>query len=372
MKIGVLRLKGRRWFSHRPLNILFFGSDEFSMHSFRALDSLRKTSTMIGKLQLVSRPAKWCGRQKSQLKYPPIVTANQKLGSPLPLSCETSQDWANLRDIVENDNYNMIVAVSFGKLISQELLRHVKYSLNVHPSLLPRYKGASPIQYALLNRDEFTGVTVQTLDPLKFDHGTIVAQTEPLKIKDLLSKGTINQFDKETPLKTAILMDQLGLEGASLLVKVILDRSYENPLKIISSYDPSYASKISSRDKQVDWSNESAESIVNKLQTVGPLYTHKEVQTKNNEVTLKRIIFHSFSAVPEGLLIPQVLEAPGDFVYSKEDQCLYVRCGKNSCITIHDLQFEGFKVENANQFITSLRKRCGAAMCQNQKFTTQN
>lgn len=358
-------------FSKAPLNILFFGSDEFSMHSLKALESLRKTSSLIGKLQLVTRPPKWCGRHKSILKRSPIVEASHVLGLPLPLSCETNQDWIQLSEIVRNESYNMIIAVSFGKLIPKELLTLAKYSLNVHPSLLPRYKGASPIQYSLLNRDEFTGVTIQTLDPFRFDFGSIVSQTEPLRVDELLSKGTVSQFDSEVPPKTAILMDQLGLQGGSLLKKVIVERLFERKLSNILNYEPSYAPKITANMRHIDWSKESAESLLNKLQAIGSLHTYKCAKFKRNLEASKRVIFHKFRIVPVDATTFQEIAAPGEFTYNEDDESIYVRCKGSHYIQLQELQLEGYKIESAKQFITSLRKRCGVPLSESSRFSNE-
>ncbi|KOH00832.1 methionyl-tRNA formyltransferase, partial [Saccharomyces eubayanus] len=175
----------------QPLNVLFFGSDTFSNFSLQALNELRQTNGdhVVGKIQVVTRSPKWCGRQKSILKYPPIFDMASKLQLPRPITCDTKQDMLALGKLTSHSRpgssadggpFNAIIAVSFGKLIPGDLIRAVPLALNVHPSLLPRHKGSAPIQRALLEGDLCTGVTVQTLHPDRFDHGAIVAQTKPL------------------------------------------------------------------------------------------------------------------------------------------------------------------------------------------------
>ena len=78
--------------------------------------------------------------------------------------------------------YNMILAVSFGYLIPQRVLKTAKWAFNVHPSLLPLYPGRTPIHDALLNQDEVTGISIQTMHPKIFDRGLVVSQTEPVPI----------------------------------------------------------------------------------------------------------------------------------------------------------------------------------------------
>ncbi|QLL32937.1 hypothetical protein HG536_0D04590 [Torulaspora globosa] len=353
---------------NRPLNVLFFGSDQFSIHSLRALDELKRQGSKVGEIQLVTRSPKWCGRQNSVLKYPPIVEAARGLGLREPFLCDSRQDLVDLGDVVRDEHYNLIVAVSFGKLIPAELINRVPFALNIHPSLLPRYKGASPIQHALLNADETTGVTIQTLHPSKFDQGCILAQTRALNIEELLSKGTVSYFDDDVPRATATLMDQLGLEGSKLLQKVITQDLYtEMQNNEADAVEPSYAPKITTEMKHINWNSQDAASLVRRLEVLGPLFTYKKTCPKQKDTApvLKRIILHQFQIATKQ---PQLLREPGDFMFDEETSNLLVKCEGSSCIQVRKIQFEGFKVEDAKQFITSLRKRCGKTMAEQTVF----
>jgi methionyl-tRNA formyltransferase len=78
----------------------------------------------------------------------------------------------------ENE-FNLAVVVSFGYFLPVSILRRFKLgTLNVHPSLLPKYRGSSPIQYSILNRDKSTGISIIDLNPDKFDAGKVLNQTE--------------------------------------------------------------------------------------------------------------------------------------------------------------------------------------------------
>lgn len=346
----------------KPLNVLFFGSDQFSTHSLKGLDELKRQGRNVGKIQLVTRSPKWCGRQNSVLKYPPIVEAARELGLPKPLLCDSRQDLIDLCGIVSDEHYNVIVAVSFGKLIPAKLINSVPLALNVHPSLLPRYKGASPIQHALLNGDKSTGVTIQTLHPSKFDQGAIVAQTEPLDIDKMLSKGSVSQFDEDIPRKTAIMMDQLGILGSKLLQKVITQELYlKNEHSAVEAAEPSYAPKITTEMRRINWGSQDAASLVRRLEVLGPLFTYKETCAKQKDAqpVQKRIILHEFQETNKS---PQELRKPGDFTSDDETGHLLVKCHGPTCIEVTQIQFEGFKVEDTKKFMTSLRKRCGKAL----------
>ncbi|KAK6512242.1 Methionyl-tRNA formyltransferase [Arthrobotrys musiformis] len=122
---------------------------------------------------------------------------------------------------------DLIIAVSFGLLIPSRIIEHAKFGgLNVHPSFLPKYWGAAPIQHALMNSDSETGVVVQTLHPTKFDAGRILAKSDPLDIKiDYHTHFPPPPDDPKSPYK--ILESNLANVGADLLSSVITSNLYD-------------------------------------------------------------------------------------------------------------------------------------------------
>ena len=366
----------------QPLNVLFFGSDTFSNLSLQALNELRKndgTGSIVDKIQVVTRSPKWCGRQKSVLKYPPIFDMADKLQLPRPITCDTKQEMLALSELTPSrpgnpeasglsTPFNAIIAVSFGKLIPGDLIRAVPLALNVHPSLLPRHKGSAPIQRALLDGDSYTGVTIQTLHPDRFDHGAIVAQTQPLPIATMLSAGRVDDLTADfnsdrVPRRTAILMDQLGAFGAQLLSQTLRERLYlpQNRVQAPATYKPSYAHRITTEDKRIHWARDSAAELFNKLETLGPLHAFKEAAAAKKNAqnsVLKRILFHECRVMGDTLLHNG--SKPGMFEYDEKSDCLLVACRGDLLLCVNRLQFEGFAVERAGQFMRRLRKRCGA------------
>ncbi|EPS41996.1 hypothetical protein H072_4045 [Dactylellina haptotyla CBS 200.50] len=121
----------------------------------------------------------------------------------------------------------LIVAVSFGLFIPGRLIREARYGgLNVHPSFLPKYWGASPIQHAILNGDETTGVVIQTLDPQKFDNGRILAMSDPLYIRFYGSKRFPDGFIRSES-EYRDLEARLAEIGSELLSTVITNGTYD-------------------------------------------------------------------------------------------------------------------------------------------------
>lgn len=85
--------------------------------------------------------------------------------------------------------------VSFGWFLPNDVItRFTRGGINVHPSLLPKYRGSAPLQRAILNDDKSTGVTVQLLDPNEFDAGKILAQAEVVRMKGVRGRGEERYF----------------------------------------------------------------------------------------------------------------------------------------------------------------------------------
>jgi len=156
---------------------------------------------------------------------------------------------------------NLIVAVSFGLRVPERILNQTLYDgINVHPSLLPSYRGAAPIYHALLDGKRFTGVTVQTLHPKLIDHGCLLLQSSEVPI----TKGTSYQS----------LHDSLAILGAQMLVNTCRSRLFEKPYRTIESpYPPSEAPKISPElHAKIRWKDQSAKEIERYCGVLGTLW----------------------------------------------------------------------------------------------------
>ncbi|CCC68766.1 hypothetical protein NCAS_0B06820 [Naumovozyma castellii] len=342
-----------------PLKILFFGTDEFSNLSLNALHQIKtQHPETIEHLQVVTKPSKWCGRHHSTLYTPaitPFVESLPDMPAPIPYEPKMSNVTAELSKVMETQDINMIIAVSFGHLIPASLINSSKYALNVHPSLLPRYKGSSPLQYTLLNNDTFTGVTVQELHPTKFDAGKCVAQTDPIKLEPLLK-------DHDATLtpgwETRLLRDRLGRIGADLLSRVILNGTYlpgcYEPVK--GKYEKNLAPMIKKDMCKIDWGKNDAFEISNKFNVLGPVFTF--VKSKKGEV--KRVLFHEVKLVEYNEKSDSLLLRPGQFIHHQTQNAIYVKSlSAGRILKVKRLQFEGFAIEDANLFSKRLKKRCG-------------
>ena len=215
-----------------PLRVIFMGTAELSCDSLRALTE----SPVCQLVAVVTQPDRPKGRD---LKLQPSPVKVLALQANLPvLQPERARDEAFLRALSDLQP-DLIVVAAYGQILPQSLLDLPRFGcLNVHTSLLPKYRGAAPIQWAILNGDSETGITIMKMDA-GLDTGDILAQvTTPIHPDD----------NSET------LHDRLARLGAELLLKTIPEyvagRIPALPQPVEGA---SYASKIRKQDGRIDW-----------------------------------------------------------------------------------------------------------------------
>ncbi|TKA75831.1 hypothetical protein B0A55_04372 [Friedmanniomyces simplex] len=241
---------------HDSLKILFCGADEFSIYSLRALHKLQQIRPgKIASIDVLCRPDKRVGRGYKRTQSVPIKPVAAELGLSLH-QIDSFEGWQ------APPNTNLVIAVSFGLLVPGRLLNEAKYGgLNVHPSLLPQFRGPAPIQHTLLQRCATTGVTLQTMHPTRFDHGVILSQATT-------AIGQERRVDEMVGL--------LGPVGADLLTSGIETGDFVPPYQTRdeqSSPSPaSYAPKITPEDRRIDWDTWTADDIVLRDEVLGSLW----------------------------------------------------------------------------------------------------
>ncbi|KAI3405554.1 FMT1 [Candida oxycetoniae] len=265
------------------------------------------------------------------------------------LRAEVSSD---IVDLLSSNTFNLVIAVSYGKLIPAEFITRCKYGgINVHPSLLPRYSGSSPLQYALLNDDLETGVTVQTLHPTKFDHGSIIAQSSAVPILDSDNYSS--------------LASKLGDIGGEILAKVIEDGSFVDIKPLTNSYTRCFAPKIDKQERQALWSHYSARQLKRRYDALGPLFTFMDVNVKRKgkRITEKqRIILNEISELKDtneldlALNLDELKEC-GDFSLVKDGLCIKA---KEGYVLAKRVQMQTKAEDTPEAFIGTCRKSNGS------------
>ncbi|GJP98103.1 methionyl-tRNA formyltransferase [Aspergillus niger] len=347
--------------AYEPLRILFCGSDDFSIASLKALHEEHvKRPDRIASIDVVCRPGKKVGRGLKQIREVPIKAAATNLSLPIH-EIDTFRGWTP--PMLPGGPINLIIAVSFGLFVPPRLLNGAKYGgLNVHPSLLPDFRGPAPLHHTLLAGRTKTGVTLQTLHLKHFDHGTILAQTP--------APG----FDIPNP-DTCTVPDLLSLvcpKGADILVKGIREGLFVPPVEDAgwraSEADGQlvHAAKIKPEDRHIDWENWSSLDISRRNRVLGPLWSKALVannaSSEKPSFQHRRVIFTEFEEVTPLKGCDKFSVVPGlPFVDgahpidSTKGKGVYVFTRDGKLIKVHQMKVEG--EPNADALRAALKAR---------------
>lgn len=229
------------------MKIVFMGTPDFAVPSLNALSISKKDIAAV-----VTQPDKPSGRGK-KLTPPPVKTVALNSGIRV-LQPERIKDEAFVNTIKEI-NPDVIVVAAYGKILPAKILHLPKYGcINVHASLLPKYRGAAPINWAIINGEKETGITIMQMDE-GLDTGGI-----------LLQKGI--EITKEDTAGT--LSNKLSKIGAGLLIEG-LSAIEKGGIKAIpqDNSKSSYAPMLKKEDGQIDWTK-GAEDIYNMVRGMDP------------------------------------------------------------------------------------------------------
>ena len=212
------------------MRIIFFGTPEFAVPSLQAL-----IESGEGLIAVVTQPDKLKGRGH-KLSQPPVKEAALSRGIPVmqPSGVRTPAFFDELAKLAPD----IIVVVAYGRIIPPALLKLPPFGcVNVHASLLPAYRGAAPIQWALINGDEKTGITTMLMNE-GLDTGDILLREEV----------AIHQEDNAYTLGR-----RLSLVGASLLVKTINGIENKMIIPVPQSGEASYAPPLKKENGKINW-----------------------------------------------------------------------------------------------------------------------
>ena len=310
------------------MRIAFMGTPDFSVDCLKAL--VESKHEVVG---VFCQPDKPVGR-KQELTPPDVKV--EALKHNLKIFQPTSLKNGKGVEILEEIKPDLVVVVAYGKILPHDFLVYPKYGcINIHASILPKYRGASPIHFAVLNGDEETGVTAMQMDD-GLDTGDILHIKKcPIGINDT----TERMYEVMAPLGAETLMETIDM----------LEKGLLNPVK----QDDSLSSKVGllTRDMSaIDW-NKSAFEIHNKIRG---LYSWPGASTTLNGKTLK---IHS--AV---LLDKTANNKVGEVVDSNGK--LIVACGDGKCIELKTVQLEGKKRMEVSAFLNGYSVEKGTVLGQ--------
>jgi methionyl-tRNA formyltransferase len=298
----------------KETKIIFMGTPDFGMPVLKYLIS----DTNV--VAVVTQPDKKVGRSQT-LTPPPIkqFATEKNIEVLQPEKVKGNSDFVKQIKDLKPD---LVIVVAYGFILPKEILDIPKFGvINIHASLLPKYRGASPIQSAILNGDQETGVSLMLLDEL-MDHGAILAQ----------KKVKILPYDD---FKT--LHDKLATLGTELLSETLSDylSGKKQPKKQKDS-DATYCQLIKKEDGKIDW-NKSAEEIERQVRAFNPWPS----------------AFTNWEGKNLKILKSEVINVDGKYVIGevfKYKDGLAIKCAQGE-LELIELQLEGKNKMSAKEFI---------------------
>ena len=230
------------------MKIVFMGTPDFARDSLKAVVEAGHEVALV-----VTNPDKPKGRG---MKFIPSdvkkYAIEQNLEVVQPVKVRNNPEFV---EQLKNINPDVICVVAYGKIIPKEILDIPRLGcINVHGSLLPKYRGAAPIQWAVLNGDTETGITTMFMD-VGMDTG------------DMINKEVVKIGDDET---TGELWDRLSIIGANLLVKTLEDLENGTYKREKQGDDFTVAPMIKKEMAKIDWKNQTSSEIKNLVRGLNP------------------------------------------------------------------------------------------------------
>lgn len=322
------------------MNIVFLGTPAFALPSLQRL--AEATSHNI--LAVVTQPDKPKGRHFHHALPPPVKQLAEKLGLRVIQTGNVNEP--NMIGELKNLGPDLIVVVAFGQRLSQEFLKIPRLDcINLHASLLPKYRGAAPIIWTIVNGEKTTGVTAQKV-VYEMDAGDIISQ-EVIEIGPDDTAGDLEP--------------KLSEMAGNLLVKVL--EAYEHSSVC---YTPqrkelvSYAPRVGKKDGLINW-NQSPENIHNFIRGMHPKPGAFSFLPAQGAQSKKRIIIlRSHLGARKEV---QELHKPGTIIDTSEEGIQVAVAGGSLWIT--QLQPEGGRKMTACEYLT------GHHLCSGQCFLSK-
>ncbi len=307
------------------MKIIFMGTPDFSVGALEALVAAGHEVVLV-----VTQPDKAKGRS-GQMQYPPVKECAQKYGIPVfqPVKVKTPEAVEELRKY----EADVFVVAAFGQILSKEILTMPRFGcVNIHASLLPKYRGASPINWCIINGEQETGVTIMQMD-------------EGVDTGDILSTVTVPIAQDET---AESLFEKLSKEGAKLIVDTLpkLERGELTPIK----QDDAKSSHTKMMHKslgKIDWQKSAVEieRLVRGLNSWPSAYTY--MNGKSVKLWRCAVADNDFDG----------MERAGELVNVTKN-AIDVACGRG-ILQICELQLEGKKRMDTKTFLLGNQWKAG-------------
>jgi len=308
------------------MRIVFMGTPEFAATPLEFL-----MLNQAGVVAVYTQPDKEAGRGRA-LVAPPVKAVALKYGLPVyqPVNLKTAEE----RDKLTALKPDIIIVAAFGQILPRPVLELPRYScLNIHPSLLPKYRGVSPVPAAILNGDEFTGVSVMMLDR-GVDTGPVLVQAQT----------SITRWDT-----TGSLTEKLSRIGAQLLLE-ILPHWFEGQVtpQTQDNAQATYTRMIDKEAGEIEW-NQPAVELWRQVRAYQPWPgSYTQWQGKQLKI-IEALPLEGQSGIPG-----RVVTLAGDVAFGVETGA--------GILGVVRVQMEGKRAMMAGEFLRGQRQLTGAVL----------
>ncbi|MGI6606429.1 MAG: methionyl-tRNA formyltransferase [Peptococcia bacterium] len=321
------------------IRIVFMGTPEFAVPVLEKLSQTDKIEIVA----VVTQPDRPRGRGK-QLTFSPVKEKALALGLQV-LQPERVREEDFLKRLQELKP-DLIIVAAFGQILPQEILTLPPHGcLNVHASLLPAYRGAAPIQRAILQGEEKTGISIMLMEQ-GLDTGDVLAEEE-VPIPFTMNYGELH--------------DALAIVGAELLARTVprwLAGLIEPvPQEKITERKPGYASPLRRDDEIISWANP-AEMIYNQIRGLAPVPgAYTIFQGKPLKIRESEPVNDDLAGLKDEQQ-PVVVHAPGTVVALLKGKGFVVQTG-SGCLLIKQVQLVGKNIIPAQSFLNGYHLEVG-------------
>jgi methionyl-tRNA formyltransferase len=307
--------------------IVFFGTPEFAVPTLEAL-----AESDYRPIAVVTPPPRPVGRGQ-EVREHPVAEAASTLGIDV-IHAERVRDEAFVASMSELAP-DLFVVVAFGQIFPAELLEVPKHgAINLHASLLPKYRGASPIQSALANGEKKTGVTTMRMEE-ELDSGPILLQEE-VTVRRSETAGELSK--------------RLSGVGAELVVETVEKLAKGKGIKERKQREESasYAEKFSKSDGRMNWALDATE-LYNRMRAFDP-WPGMTAHFKGRPVKVLWGVPMDWEKAPSG--------ATGTYLGLRQGK-MAILCGDDTVFGIEEIQRPGKKAQRASDFVNGERVRVG-------------
>ncbi len=304
------------------MKIIYMGTPEFAVDPLIALHQAKHEICMV-----ITQPDKPNSRRGNEVLFSPVKKTAMELGLPIfqPKNVSSFESEQHLRSL----NADVVIVCAFGQILKKNILALNPHGcINIHASLLPKYRGAAPIHRCIINGERVTGITVMYMD-------------EGLDSGDIMISQTIDITNEMTVGQLYELMRSCS--GALINKAVDLLETGQAPRIVQDDTQSTYADKISKAECEIDF-NDDVTEIYNRIRGLNPFptaftyFNHKIIKLYDVE------------------MLQKCYNIPAGSIIGCKDNALVTAC-KNGSILVKTLKPEGKRLMSAPEFWAGLQQK---------------